>query len=177
MTDACRAVNGIVHIASSSLPQATKTITKILNKFSTFKHLLNAANSQLLSSVTKQWTKGMSRTIFAPTNSAFDKLPINVSECLLRPENSKYLALFVYIHISWPAQFSCSLSQAPMLHTFTRYRLRVQVENGVILISDKKIPLEEVDIAASNGVIHAIPEVIVPPSRISFSRVCPDERW
>ena len=166
--DACRAANGVVHIASSPLPQAMKTIAENLDDFSDFKRLLDAANITMLLNVTKK----KSRTVLAPTNAAFNKLPANAIECLLRKENSRYLEHLVFIHIGAPAQFSCTLSQTTRFSTFTRYFLYVRVENGTILVTNRRIPLEQMDIAANNGVIHVIPEVIVPP-RVDFSRICP----
>ena len=106
---------------------------------------------------------GKSRTVFAPTNDAFDALPEGALECLLLEENKNYLNTLVLIHIGYPADYSVTLSQRTRFYTFTYYFLVVAVEGETILITNDKIPLEEVDITASNGVIHGIPQVIVPP--------------
>ena len=153
----------MVHIVSSTIPQSNMTIAEQLRedpRFSTFLQLLDGADITDHLDV----ADGKSRTLLAPTNDAFSNLPENAAECLLLPENSKYLTDLVNIHISSPAQYSAPLSQRSRLYTFNRrYYLFVNTENGEPLLTSDRIPLEESDISANNGVIHALPDVIVPP--------------
>ncbi len=168
--NACQARNGIVHIVNSPIPQSSMTIAAILrqdSRFSSFLRLVDGANITAFLDV----AKGKSRTLLAPTNDAFDKLPANAVECLLQAENSKYLSQLVLIHVSSPAEYTATLSQRSRLYTFNRrYYLVVGVEGDDILVTKDLIALEESDIPANNGVIHALPEVIVPPE-VDFDKL------
>lgn len=169
--NACQARNGIVHVVDNVVPSSSATIEDILteqsDRFSTFKQLLDASGISEQLDVPKK-----SRTVFAPTNDAFDLLPSGAVECLLRPDNSRYLSKFVLIHISLPAEFTSTLSLRTHVPTFTYWYLKVTTSEGDILITQDEIPLEDPDLPATNGVIHAIPEAIVP-ARIDFERLCP----
>ena len=173
--NACQARNGVVHVVSSPIPQSTQTIAEILKdepRFSMFLQLLNGANITMFLDV----ARGKSRTLLAPTDEAFNTLPDNAVECLLRPDNRRYLNQLVLIHISSPAEYSATLSQRSRLYTFNhRYYLFVRTdENGNILVTNDRISLSEMDIPANNGVIHAIPEIILPPE-VDFDKLCSED--
>ena len=160
--NACQARNGIVHIVNSAIPQSSMTIAEQLSedsRFSTFLQLVDEVNITMFLDV----AGGKSHTVFAPTNDAFDDLPEGVVECLQQPENINSLRSLLLTHISSPAQYSATLSQQSKLSTFyRRNRLRVTVDDGEIFLTKDLIPLEESDISANNGVIHVLPDVIVP---------------
>lgn len=154
----------------SPLPQPTTTIADVLqqdSRFSTFLRLLDAAEITPFLDVTEK-----SRTLLAPTNDAFSQLPEGAVECLLLEENSSFLSQLVLLHIGAPAEYTATLSQRTRLYTFnTRYYLIVTVDDeGAILVTREQIPLEESDIPANNGVIHALPQVIVPPE-VDFDKL------
>ena len=142
------------------------------SRFSTFLQLLDEVNITMFIDV----AGGKSRTAFVPTNDAFDDLPEGVVECLQQPENINSLRSLLLTHISSPAQYSATLSQQSKLSTFYRrnrgrsYRLRVTVDDGEIFLTKDLIPLEENDISANNGVIHVLPDVIVP-SNLDFDKL------
>ena len=117
---------------------------------------------------------GKSRTVLAPSNTAFDKLSVDAVECLLRSENEHLLQQLVLIHIGSPAEYEVTLAQRSKFYTFnTRYFLYVRVENGNVVITNSRIPFQEADIPANNGVIHVLPDVIVPPE-VDFDKLnCP----
>ena len=156
--NACQARNGVVHLVAGPIPQSSKTIAEILtpgSEYSTFRRLLDATNiTQYLEVAYK------SRTVFAPTDNAFDDLPVL---CFLNPENKDYLLTLVLIHIGFPAEYSSTLSLRTMFSTFTRYYLVVAEEDGTIFVTRDRIPLEKLDMPAINGVIHTLPKVILPP--------------
>ena len=162
------------------IPLSDQTITEVLtsqsDRFSSFSELLNKSEvAEYLSENRK------SRTLFAPTNDALDKLPSGAVECLLREENRKSLEQFVLIHIAYPTEYNSTLSQrshvstlAPVSVTKSRsryhYRLTVTAANGSVSVTKDQITIEEFDIPASNGVIHVLPEAIVP---VDFDKLCP----
>ena len=156
----------------SVIPLSDQTIAKVLDsqdRFSTFSNLLNVSGA-----VGQLQKNGKSRTVFAPTNAALEKLPSGALECLRRDSNKKKLQKFVYIHISYPTEYSSTLSQRKHIQTFTyrpNYWLVVTAEGESISLTRDMITIEELDIPASNGVIHAIPEPIVA---IDFEKLCPD---
>ena len=157
----------------SVIPLSDQTIVEVLNaepeRFSTFSNLLE--QSEIAPLLEKD---GKSRTVFAPTNEAFNELPSGAVECLLREENRKRLEQFVLIHIAYPTEYSSTLSQRSHVQTFTsrpNYWLIVTAEEGTISLTSDLIAIEELDIPASNGVIHVLPEAIVP---VEFEKICPD---
>ena len=155
---------------NSAIPQSNLTIANRLQKdprLDSFLRLLDGANITSLLNV-----KEKSRTLLAPTDDAFAKLPTNAVECLLHSENQQYLNQLVLIHISSPALYTVTLSQRSKLYTFNRrHYLSVRVEDGNLLLTNDRIPLEEGDITANNGVIHVIPEFVVPPE-VDFDKIC-----
>ena len=171
-TPVCQARNGIVHYMDSIIPLSDQTIAEVLDsqdRFSIYSNLLNVSDT-----VGYLQKNRISRTVFAPTNEAFDKLPSGALECLLRDSNEKSLRQFVYIHISYPTEYSSTLSQRSHVQTFTshpNYWLVVTTEGESISVTRDMITIEELDIPASNGVIHTIPEPIVA---IDFEKLCPD---
>ena len=169
--DACRSRNGIVHVVDSVIPTSTSTITELLDAddlFSSFVSLLDESGALVHLNRTKK-----SRTVFAPTNAAFDDLPAGAVECLQRPENRWALRTLVYIHISQPAEYTSSLALCNYLPTFSGFSLVLNGTADDIRITRDGIPLENANIPAKNGVIHTIATVVVPDC-IDFDELCPD---
>ena len=169
--DACQARNGIVHVVDSVIPSSNQTIAEQLgedSQFSIFKDLLDASGISVFLNQSKP------RTVFAPTNEAFNQLPDGAVECLLRESNKRQLKALVLVHISYPAEYTSSLRLRKYIPTFLGPLVRVQDINGTVHITRDEIPLEEgADRPARNGVFHAIGEVIVPDC-IDFESMCPD---
>jgi uncharacterized surface protein with fasciclin (FAS1) repeats len=99
-------------------------------------------------------------TVFAPTNSAFAALPAGTLESLLLPENKDKLVSILTYHVvagSYPASSltgkrgALTSVQGGKLHV--NGTNGVEVENSTVVIAD---------VAASNGVIHAIDKVMLP---------------
>ena len=164
--------NGIVHVMDSFIPLSANTIARVLesqpDRFSTFNRLLEGAGIMRYLRKAKK-----SRTVFAPTNEAFDELPSGAVECLLSRKNKQYLKNLVLIHIAAPAEYTSTLVERSRVPTFAWYRLIISSDdNGTILVTRDQIPIQEADIPANNGVIHVLPNVIVPPG-IDFEKLCP----
>lgn len=99
-------------------------------------------------------------TVFAPTNEAFAALPAGTVESLLLPENKDKLVDILTYHVV-PGQYPSSsfAGVRGALNTVQGKQLHVNGVNGVIVNkSNVIIP----DVAASNGVIHAIDKVLLP---------------
>lgn len=102
-------------------------------------------------------------TIFAPLNSAFDKLPEGTVESLLQPENKSQLAYILTNHVA-PANFPIKqltkeAAKGRKLYMASGKYLDVEDRDGDIYVGGTKI-LKTVSV--SNGWIHVIDDVIVP---------------
>jgi uncharacterized surface protein with fasciclin (FAS1) repeats len=102
-------------------------------------------------------------TIFAPVNSAFDKLPIGTVESLLKPENKAKLAFILVNHVA-PAnypieQLKKEAKKGRKLFMASGKYLVVENKEDGIYVGGTKI-LKTVKV--SNGWIHVIGDVLVP---------------
>jgi uncharacterized surface protein with fasciclin (FAS1) repeats len=102
-------------------------------------------------------------TIFAPLNSAFDKLPEGTVESLLKPENKSTLRFILINHVA-PAnypikQLKKEAKKGRKLYMASGKYLLVENKEDGIYVGGTKI-LKSVDV--SNGWIHVIDDVLVP---------------
>jgi uncharacterized surface protein with fasciclin (FAS1) repeats len=100
-------------------------------------------------------------TVLAPTDAAFDKLPEDTLNNLLKPENKDQLrALLAYHVIPSKAMSSDLAGQDQTLQTAHGQSVSVDGTNDGITVNGAKVV--KADVSASNGVIHAIDTVLVP---------------
>lgn len=101
-------------------------------------------------------------TVFAPTDEAFAKLPTGTVENLLQPENKDQLLAILAYHVV-PARVTAAevvnLDTAPTLQGAT---LDIETENGAVQINNATVTAT--DIEATNGIVHVIDTVLLPPS-------------
>jgi len=102
-------------------------------------------------------------TIFAPLNSAFDKLPEGTVEELVKPENKEKLAFILTNHVA-PAnypekQLKKEAKKGRDLYMASGKYLKVEKKDDGIYVGGTKI-LKSVKV--SNGWIHVIDDVLVP---------------
>jgi len=100
-------------------------------------------------------------TVFAPTNEAFAALPDGTLEMLLKPENKESLAAILKYHVVSGAVMSTDLSDGQTAKTVQGEKVVIKTEGGV---SVNGAAVTAADVSASNGVVHIIDEVILPPS-------------
>ncbi len=100
-------------------------------------------------------------TVFAPSNAAFDSLPSGAKEDLLKPENKAKLKEILLNHMVYGKYTSADLSNDQNLQTIGGKEIGISKLGGKIMAGGKDV--NKADIAASNGVIHIINMVIVPP--------------
>jgi uncharacterized surface protein with fasciclin (FAS1) repeats len=105
-------------------------------------------------------------TVFAPTDEAFGKLPEGTLESLLQPENKAQLQAILKYHVvsgKVKAENVVELSEAQTLQGAT---IAINVtDDGVMLNGSTKVIMT--DVMASNGVIHVIDSVLLPPADAS----------
>ncbi len=100
-------------------------------------------------------------TVFAPTDAAFAALPQDALQELLKPENKDILVKILSYHVV-PGNVTSSDLKSGEVKTVEGGAVNVQVDaaKGVV-VNDAKVV--QPDIKASNGVIHAIDKVMLPP--------------
>ena len=99
-------------------------------------------------------------TVFAPTNAAFDALPEGLLEKLLLPENVAVLTAILTYHVV-PGKVMSADVTAGDVATVEGSTIAITTDGGVKVNGANVV---SVDVAASNGVIRVIDQVIVPPT-------------
>jgi transforming growth factor-beta-induced protein len=99
-------------------------------------------------------------TVFAPTDAAFAKLPKGTVETLLKPENKAQLVKILTYHVVSGEVLSTTLKSGKV-KTVEGGTVNVSVHKNGVTINKSKVTA--VDVKASNGVIHVIDTVLMPP--------------
>ncbi|HRB03208.1 MAG TPA: fasciclin domain-containing protein [Ilumatobacteraceae bacterium] len=99
-------------------------------------------------------------TVFAPTNEAFAALPAGLVDKPLLPENKAVLAQILTYHVVSGKVMAADVT-AGDVPTVEGSNIAVTVDGGVKLNGSSNVIAT--DVAASNGVIHAIDAVLLPP--------------
>ena len=101
-------------------------------------------------------------TVFAPTDEAFAKLPEGVIEDLLKPENQeKLVAILTYHVIPGKVMASDVAGKKLKVATLQGGELAIDAMSGGVMINGATVTAA--DIETSNGVIHVIDRVVLPP--------------
>lgn len=104
-------------------------------------------------------------TVFAPTNDAFDALPDGTLESLLLEENRDMLVDILTYHVIAGEVKSGDLSDGMTAETVQGTEVTISVGDYGVSVNDASVV--EADIEASNGVVHVIDAVILPPQEES----------
>ena len=99
-------------------------------------------------------------TVFAPTDAAFAALPAGTVEDLLKPENKDKLIAILTYHVIAGKVMSTDLSEGLKAKTVNGAEVTITLDGGAKV---NGAVISTADIAASNGVIHVIDSVILPP--------------
>lgn len=102
-------------------------------------------------------------TVFAPTNEAFAALPEGTLENLLKPENKATLISILKYHVVPGKVMSTDLSNGMKATTANGAKITIQINEDGVMINDASVIAA--DIMASNGVVHVINKVILPPAK------------
>ena len=100
-------------------------------------------------------------TVFAPTNDAFAALPEGTLEDLLKPENKDQLVAILTYHVVAGKVMSTDLSDGMTAATVNGAEVTIGTTDGVTVNGAN---VTAADIEASNGVVHVIDAVILPPA-------------
>ncbi len=102
-------------------------------------------------------------TVFAPTDEAFAKLPKGTVEYLLKPENKGQLVAVLNYHVvagKIPASKVLKLDQAT---TLEGQQVAIKSGEGKVKVGNANVV--KTDIQCSNGIIHVIDSVLLPPKK------------
>lgn len=100
-------------------------------------------------------------TVFAPTNTAFAKLPAGTVENLIKPENKATLTSILTYHVVAGRYTSKDLMDGMMLTTVEGKKITISKVNGKVMINGEAT-VETADVISSNGVTHVIDMVLMP---------------
>lgn len=111
-------------------------------------------------------------TVFAPTNDAFSKLPAGTVDNLLKPENVEKLKSILTYHVV-AGKFEAAAVIETINNNNGKYtvttvqgeKIDLSLKDGKVVLTDangKNATVAMADVAASNGVIHAIDAVVMP---------------
>merc|ERR1712046_444477 len=121
-------------------------------------------------------------TVFAPTNEAFKALPAGVLDSLMKPENKAKLVDILKYHVLPEEVLSTQLKPFQAVTTVEGKPLHVQEWGGKVRVGSS---LESKDLKnvikadnkASNGVVHIIDGVLIPPSTTSAILALGEASW
>lgn len=100
-------------------------------------------------------------TVFAPTDEAFAKLPAGTLEALLK-DKEQLKAVLLY-HVAPGKVMAADVVKVDSVKTAGGATLPIKVVEGKVMVGDATVI--KTDIAASNGVIHVIDTVLIPPAK------------
>jgi transforming growth factor-beta-induced protein len=151
--------NGSIQVIDSVLTPVAKknTIPVVAEKAGQFKTLLVALTTAELAEVLGG--EGPF-TVFAPTDEAFAKLPKGTVEKLLKEENRSQLVRILKYHVTAGKLSAKELVKGETAKTLQGQKVTIEIVSGRIVVNKSNIVSS--DLAAENGIIHVIDQVLMP---------------
>lgn len=126
-----------------------------------FRYLVTCLEAAYLAEALKT---GGPFTVFAPTDTAFAKIPIDVFEKLLEPQNRRILIRLLLYHIL-PINITAAgikaLNPPVKIQTLNEQSFLVTENGNELEVNGARVLIT--DVFATNGIIHAIDTVLIPP--------------
>lgn len=101
-------------------------------------------------------------TVFAPTDAAFKALPKGTVDNLLKPENKDKLVKLLGYHVV-PGRVTSSELKSGNVKTVEGQPVKVSVNTGASVVTVNGAKVTQADIPASNGIVHVVDKVLLPP--------------
>jgi uncharacterized surface protein with fasciclin (FAS1) repeats len=136
---------------------ADETVAEVINGNESFSILEEAITEAGLEATLSQPGP---YTIFAPTDAAFEALPTETLQALQRPENRDKLQQILSYHVVPSAITSAEITPGEV-ETVAGAPVNIATDAGQVKVEGATVT--EPDIQASNGVVHAIDQVLLPP--------------
>ena len=160
------ASNGVIHVVDSVLlppsmrSQPTMPTADIVDTAVAAGDFTTLATALKAAGLTDTLKGPGPFTVFAPTDAAFAKLPVGTLDSLLaHPDQLR--AVLTY-HVVAGADSAADVSQLQQAATVQGEDVLIQAADGIVQINDATVT--QADIMASNGIIHVIDTVLLPPS-------------
>jgi uncharacterized surface protein with fasciclin (FAS1) repeats len=99
-------------------------------------------------------------TVFAPTDAAFKKVPKSTLDSLAK-NRAKLRAVLLY-HVVAGRVPSSQVVMLKSAKTLNGKSVRIHTAGGKVFVNNAKVT--KTDINASNGVIHVVNRVLIPPA-------------
>lgn len=147
-------------ITEEATTEATGTLLDVAAGNESFTTLIAAVEA---ADLVDELSSEQSYTIFAPTDEAFEALPEGMLEELMLPENKSLLVQFLAYHIV-PNEVMSADATSGEVSTVAGAPLALTIDEatGAIMVNEATVVTP--DITASNGVIHGIDQVLLPPN-------------
>jgi transforming growth factor-beta-induced protein len=154
------ATNGVIHVIDEVLLPSTLDVLETAETAGTFTTLLAAVDA---ADLTAALGGPGPFTVLAPTDAAFAKLPPVLITELLKPENKGRLITILTYHVIPDRLFADEALAAGSVATLQGKSVTFSSNPNGAFVNGAK--LEAVDIDASNGVVHVIDTVLIPPAQ------------
>lgn len=146
---------GSMFTVDKLLTPPTGTVMDLLKAQDRFSVLVGALQTAGLTELLNQ--QG-ALTFFAPTNDAFNSVPTAERNKLLR--NSAELSRLLKFHLGEGLLVSGGVSSHTRVQPLQGDRLELGVRNYTVYVN--RVPVEDADLMATNGVVHAVNRIIKP---------------
>jgi uncharacterized surface protein with fasciclin (FAS1) repeats len=168
------ATNGVAHIIDGVLlpptPPAPPKLPNIVELAESQKDLSTLVAAVVGGDLVDTLSSPGPFTVFAPTNEAFSALPAGTLDDLMKPANKKQLVDILTYHVLPEQVLSKDLSLFQAVKTVEGKPLHVVSWGGEVQLGPSLTVLSKVTAAdnmASNGVVHIIDGVLLPPAELS----------
>ncbi|MDX1938404.1 MAG: fasciclin domain-containing protein [Flavihumibacter sp.] len=102
-------------------------------------------------------------TVFAPTNDAFNKLPAGTVDGLMKPESKEALTNILQYHVTTSSLKTDYFQDGQTLGMVNGDNITINIKDGKIILNNSAIIVASVP--ASNGIVHVIDGVLLPPTK------------
>lgn len=166
VTPACAEENSASQTVSESeiideIPPPSEEAQNIILSIQSNPKFSTLATALTVSGLSESLSQEGPFTIFAPTNEAFDAMPKDDLEFLMKPENRYDLISLLSYHVLSGAETTLNIPEGiSEPATMQGTTVVITKSNEGVTIAGARVM--DADIPASNGVIHVIDKVIKP---------------
>ncbi|MEM6688225.1 MAG: fasciclin domain-containing protein [Planctomycetota bacterium] len=150
--------NGVIHVIDAVILPADKNLVETAQAAGSFSTLIAAAQA---AGLVEPLVGEGPLTILAPTDEAFGKLPEGTVSNLLKPENQQKLADILKYHVIPGRVYSDAALGAGKGMTLQGAPVQFKATDSGAMVNEATLVATDLD--ASNGVIHVIDSVLMPP--------------
>ena len=155
------ASNGVIHVIDKVLipPADLENIPTVAQSTGIHNSLVSALiHANLVGALSGEGPY----TVFAPTDAAFEEFGLNLSDFDTEAENETLAKILSY-HVAMGSVMSSSITNGMEVNSLIQEPISVSVFNGSVILNGEAL-VTQADVMTSNGVIHVINKVLMPPS-------------